>query len=97
MCKHCIEVICSGCGKRYCDRGCNWRVDAGKYAKDLPSVPSVGEGRTLGAQQTDGAPAAGPEDETPAPRKKGKVDGPDRKSTRLNSCHIPLSRMPSSA
>ena len=27
----------------------------------------------------------------------GSVTGPDRKSTRLNSSHIPLSRMPSSA
>ena len=26
-----------------------------------------------------------------------EVEGPDRKSTRLNSSHIPLSRMPSSA
>ena len=28
---------------------------------------------------------------------KVEVDGEDRKSTRLNSSHIPLSRMPSSA
>ena len=29
--------------------------------------------------------------------KKVDMDNPDRKSTRLNSSHIPLSRMPSSA
>ena len=40
---------------------------------------------------------AGASREQPAIRKLQKVCEPDRKSTRLNSSHIPLSRMPSSA
>ena len=55
---------------------------------------------TLTAEDLDHLRGAAPVEKTkaePAAAKLSEPTMPDRKSTRLNSSHIPLSRMPSSA
>lgn len=35
MANHCIEVVCVGCGRMWCERGCNydWPADTKRAAK----------------------------------------------------------------
>ena len=73
----------------------------GRVHKNGGSAPVARRGRPPRAASASAAPA--PRAAAPAPRAAKPTAAPvskgslDRKSTRLNSSHIPLSRMPSSA
>ena len=60
------------------------------HPEDMEATPETGIGRLANEQANVVIYATGPPVLTPAA-------AVDRKSTRLNSSHIPLSRMPSSA
>ena len=100
MAKFLRHEPCPQCGSRdnlgrYSDNSA-WCFGCGYYERSDKS-PFVGERDGQTKEYVDRERVCFPDDATNVLDRRGCEWLADRKSTRLNSSHIPLSRMPSSA